>query len=176
MPAAYVGVRDLHVGAVVLSITLFVVRAAWRQRAPQRLQQKWVRIVPHVIDTVLLLSGIWLAWQLGAAGVRGWLPAKLVALVLYVVLGTVALKRGRTSAVRLAAAVAAVATFAYIASVAVTKSPWSVFAVTQAPVDGSGVQPGLPSGLALMSDGAYASAYRANPIDQLTPAAMTVAR
>jgi uncharacterized membrane protein SirB2 len=108
---------------VVTSITLFVVRAAWVARAPQNLHRRWVKVVPHVIDTVLLASGVWLAWQLGAAGVRGWLPAKLVALVAYIVLGAVALRRGRTRGVRMAAAVGAVATFCYIASVALTKSP-----------------------------------------------------
>ena len=176
MQIPYVGVRDLHVTAVVLSITLFVVRAAWRQRSPERLQRKWVRIVPHVIDTILLLSGAWLAWQLGASGVRGWLPAKLVALVLYVVLGTVALKRGRTSGVRLAAACAAVLTFAYIASVALTKPPLGVLAGQRAFSPAASAQPGVPSGRDASSDGPYANAYSAKAIDQQAPATMTVAR
>jgi len=164
MQIPYAGVRDLHVTAVALSITLFVVRAVWRQRSPGRLQQKWVRVVPHVVDTVLLLSGAWLAWQLGAAGVRGWLPAKLVALVLYVILGTVALKRGRTSGVRLAAACAAVLTFAYIASVALSKSPLGVRAAQGMPLHALAGHPGLPSGLRASSDGPYASACSGAPL------------
>ena len=176
MPIPYLGVRDLHVTAVALSITLFVVRAAWRQRSPGRLQQRWVRIVPHVIDTVLLLSGAWLAWQLGAEGVRGWLPAKLVGLVLYVVLGSIALKRGRTRGVRLAAAAAAIVTFAYMASVALTKSPLGVLAFHDAWSSSASAQPGLPSSRADERNGQYASAYSAKAIDQQPPAAMTVAR
>ena len=123
MQIGYLDIRYLHVAAVATSITLFVVRTGWMLRAPGMLQRRWVRVVPHVVDTVLLLSGAWLAWQLGASGVRGWLPAKLVGLVLYVVLGSIALKRGRTRGARIGAAAAAVATFAYIAAVALTKSP-----------------------------------------------------
>ena len=119
----YTTVRILHVAAVLTSITLFVARAVWMARASPNLQRRWVKVVPHVIDTWLLASGVWLAWQLGTAGVRGWLPAKLVALVAYIVLGAIALRRGRTRGVRMAAAVGAVATFGYIASVALTKTP-----------------------------------------------------
>jgi uncharacterized membrane protein SirB2 len=92
------------------------------------LRQRWVRIVPHIIDSVLLLSGAWLSWQLGAAGVRGWLPAKLAALVLYIVLGAFALRYGKTRGMRITAMIAAVLTFAYIASVALTKSPLGALA------------------------------------------------
>ena len=74
------------------------------------------------------LSGAWLAWQLGAGGVRGWLPAKLVALLVYIVLGAAALRYGRTRGVRIAAMVGAVLTFAYIVSVALTKSPLGAIA------------------------------------------------
>src|SRR4029434_9535827 len=104
MPIGYVEVRHVHVTAVALSITLFLIRVGWMLWAPDMLRRRWVRIVPHVIDSALLLSGAWLAWQLGVAGVRGWLPAKLVALVLYIVLGSIALKRGRTRDARVAAA------------------------------------------------------------------------
>jgi uncharacterized membrane protein SirB2 len=125
---SYLSVRHLHVGAVVLSITLFVLRARWSLYSPARLRQRWVKIVPHIIDSVLLLSGASLAWQLGVAGVRGWLPAKLAALVLYIVLGAVALRYGKTRGARIAAMIAAVVTFAYIASVALTKSPLGALA------------------------------------------------
>jgi len=129
MDISYLGVRHSHVAFVSLSITLFVVRAAWILRAPQRLQRPWVRIVPHVVDTLLLLSGVWLAWQLGAAGVAGWLPAKLLVLVAYILLGAIALRYGRTRNVRVAAAIGALATFAYMASVAETKSPLGFLAL-----------------------------------------------
>jgi uncharacterized membrane protein SirB2 len=119
----YATIKLLHVGTAALSMSFFVLRGAWMLRSPERLAERWVRIAPHVIDTVLLGSALWLAWSLGAEGTRGWLWAKVIALAAYIVLGSIALKRGRTHGVRVAAFAAAVATFAYIVSVALTKSP-----------------------------------------------------
>ena len=123
MTLDYTAIKVVHAGAAVLSISLFALRGAWMLRTPERLQQRWVRIVPHVIDTVLLASALWLAWQIGTDGTRGWLWAKVVALLVYIVLGTIALKRGRTRGVRIVAFVTALATFGYIVSVAIAKSP-----------------------------------------------------
>jgi len=123
MAPDYGVIKSLHAASAALSLALFLVRGAWMLRSPQRLQQPWVRIVPHVIDTTLLASALWLAWQLGAAGTRGWLAAKVVALFVYIALGTIALKRGRTRGIRIAALIGAIATFGYIVTVALTKSP-----------------------------------------------------
>ena len=128
MTIDYAAIKLVHAGAAALSIGLFALRGAWMLRSPQRLQRRWVRIGPQVIDTVLLASALWLAWQLGADGTRGWLWAKVIALCAYIALGTVALKRGRTRGVRVIAFAAALATFGYIVSVAVTKSPLGVLA------------------------------------------------
>jgi uncharacterized membrane protein SirB2 len=128
MAPDYGAVKSIHAGAAALSIALFLTRGAWMLWTPQRLRQRWVRIVPHVIDTVLLASALWLAWHAGADGTRGWLAAKVVALLVYIALGTIALKRGRTRRIRVAALLGAVATFAYIVSVALTKSPLGVLA------------------------------------------------
>ena len=122
MTPDYATIKTVHVGAAALSVSLFVVRGAWMLRAPERLTARWVRVVPHVIDTALLASALWLAWQLGIEGTRGWLWAKVIALAAYIVLGSIALKRGRTRGVRVGAFVAALATFAYIVSVALAKS------------------------------------------------------
>jgi uncharacterized membrane protein SirB2 len=129
MQITYASIKHLHLAAVALTITLFAVRTGWMLASPDQLKRRWVRTVPHVIDTVLLLSGVWLAFQLGAAGVGGWLPAKLIGLVVYIALGTVAIKRGRTRGVRIGAAVAAFVVFAWIVSVALTKSPLGFLAL-----------------------------------------------
>ena len=123
MELTYSTIKSVHVATAAITITLFVIRVGWMLWSPGLLQQRWVKIVPHVVDTVLLASALWLAWQLGAAGTHGWLTAKVVGLVVYIVVGTIAIKRGRTRRGRLGAAIAAVATFAYIVSVALTKSP-----------------------------------------------------
>lgn len=127
MVTEYAALKAVHVGAAALSITLFIVRGAWMLASPGRLGARWMRIVPHVIDTVLLVSALSLAWQIGFAANIRWLGAKIAALVVYIVLGTIALKRGPTRGIRIAAFVAAVATFCSIVSVAVTKSPLGIF-------------------------------------------------
>jgi uncharacterized membrane protein SirB2 len=123
MVVDYGAVKSAHVSAAALSIALFTLRGAWMLRAPERLQRRWVKIVPHVVDTVLLASALWLAWQSGGDGTRGWLWAKVVALPVYIVVGSVALKRGRTRGIRVVAFAVALATFGYIVSVAIAKSP-----------------------------------------------------
>jgi len=88
------------------------------------LSAKLLRILPHGVDTVLLASAIWLAWGLGQGPLgHGWILAKIVGLIAYIALGTIALRRGRTKRVRTAAFVAALATAGYIVSVAVTRDP-----------------------------------------------------
>jgi uncharacterized membrane protein SirB2 len=124
----YADLKHVHMGAAALSIALFILRGTWMLWSPERLRARWVRIVPHVIDTALLVSALWLAWQLGAGGPRGWLIAKVVGLLVYIVLATIALKRGRTLRIRAVAFIGAIATFGYIVMVAVTKSPLGVFA------------------------------------------------
>ena len=123
MTLDYLTIKHVHLSAAGLSLALFVLRGAWRAVSPERLAARWVRVVPHVIDTVLLASALWLAWQVGR-GAAPWIAAKVVALLLYIVLGSIALKRGRTPGIRIAAFFAALATFGYIVSVAIAKSPW----------------------------------------------------
>ena len=119
--------KYLHERSAFVSSELFIARMVWMMSAPAQLQQRWVKIVPHVVDTILLASAIALVWQLGGVktlGTQSWLVAKIVAVIAYIVLGSIALKRGRTRRTRIAAFVAAIAVFFYIVSVAVTKSPW----------------------------------------------------
>ena len=123
MIATYTLVKYLHVGCVVLSGTGFVLRGAWMLQGSPMLAQRWVRVLPHVLDTVLLASAIALAVMLEQYPlVHGWLTAKVLGLIAYIVLGTIALKRGRTRAVRIAAFCGALVVFAYIVAVALTKS------------------------------------------------------
>ena len=120
----YLLLKHLHMSFALLSGGLFLLRGVWMLRASNMLQQRWVKIVPHVVDTVLLASAIALAvWSSQYPVQQGWLTAKVVALVGYIGLGMVALKRGRTPAVRTAAFVGALVLFLYIVTVARTKTP-----------------------------------------------------
>ena len=120
----YLEVKALHVACVAASYGLFVVRGLWMMHRPALLMQRWVRVVPHVIDSVLLASAAALAYLSHQyPGVDPWLTAKVVGLLCYIGLGAVALKRGKTRRVRITAWLAAQAVFAYIVLVAVTRSP-----------------------------------------------------
>jgi uncharacterized membrane protein SirB2 len=119
----YEAIKLIHVTSAAISITGFFVRGLWMLADSPRLQERWVRIAPHVVDTILLASAIYLAVTIQQyPGVNQWLTAKIVALVFYVVLGSVGLKRGKTKAIRIAAWLGALATFAYIVGVAVTRN------------------------------------------------------
>lgn len=121
---SYATLKALHVGSVVLSYALFVIRGVWMMRAPHRLAHPAVRVVPHVVDSVLLASALALAWMLAVSPLTAdWLAAKLVGLAGYVILGTIALRRGRTRRARIAAWIAAQLVFAYIVAVALTRTP-----------------------------------------------------
>ena len=70
-------------------------------------------------------SAIWLVmWSRQYPLAADWLTAKVLALLLYIVLGSVALKRGRTAKTRKFAFAGALMSFAYIVLVAVTRHPW----------------------------------------------------
>lgn len=123
----YTLIKLVHVGSVALSFSLFFVRGIWMLRAPQRLQRRWVRIAPHIVDSILLTSALILAvMSRQYPGVENWLTAKVIALLVYIALGMIALKRGRSRRVRTLAWLAALTVFVYIIAVAVTRDPWLV--------------------------------------------------
>lgn len=120
----YSALKHLHLTTVALTFCLFVVRGVWMLNDSPRLQQRWVRIVPHLIDTLLLASAIGLTVVLGQYPLLfGWLTAKVLGLILYIILGSIALKYGSTKTIRIAAWVAALAVFGYIVSVALAHNP-----------------------------------------------------
>jgi len=118
----YLALKHFHITCAALSGTLFFVRGIWMLRASALLQQRWVRIVPHVIDTLLLASALALViWSHQYPIAQNWLTAKLIALIAYIGLGTVALKRGKTKGARTAAFIGALLVFGYIVKVALTR-------------------------------------------------------
>ncbi len=118
----YTLLRLVHVGTVYVTLALFVLRGLWMVLDSPRLKQRWVRIVPHVNDTLLLTAAIGMLVVAGLNPLdQPWLIAKIVGLLAYIVLGSVALKRGRTKPIRVMAFIAALGVFAYIVAVAVTK-------------------------------------------------------
>lgn len=118
-------IKGFHITLAALSILGFVLRGTWMLQRSAHLERQAVRVVPHFVDTLLLATGIILAlgYTVNPA-VQTWLAAKLLAIVLYIVLGIVALRAGRRNrAAGGVAFAAAVLAFAYIVSVAITKTP-----------------------------------------------------
>jgi uncharacterized membrane protein SirB2 len=125
----YETLKMIHVGTAILTISGFVLRGCWMLSGSPKLHLKLVKIAPHILDTVFLLSGIGLIVTLNLPLLsQNWLLMKFVALVAYIVLGAIALGRGKSMRSRTIAFVLALATFAYIVGVALNKSTASWFA------------------------------------------------
>lgn len=125
----YPVIKLIHIGAVGTSGTLFFLRGL----AVNIFGAKWplakpVRIATQIVDSILLAAAIALTVIIQQYPfVNGWLTVKVLLLVVYIVLGSIALKRGQTANIRLAAWVAALAVFAFIASVALAHNPLGLF-------------------------------------------------
>ncbi|WP_303786419.1 SirB2 family protein [Azovibrio restrictus] len=120
----YPVLKHIHLTCVLLSGLGFLLRGYWRFVAPWRLERGWVRWLPHGVDTLLLVSALMMVWMSGQYPfVQPWLTAKVLALLAYIVCGSLALKRARTVPGRGLAFVLAVCSFAYIVSVALTRRP-----------------------------------------------------
>lgn len=122
---SYLALKHIHVSAAILSLSFFMLRGLFMIYWPQLLERRWIRRIADSIDSVLLLSALGLVVTLHQYPfVHHWLTAKIIALLLYIGFGSIALKRGRTQGIRVAALIAALASAAYILSVALTRSPY----------------------------------------------------
>ena len=118
----YLFVKHLHVSLAVLTMLSFSLRGYWMARQSELLQKKLTRILPHVVDTLLLISAIILVVMSGQYPfVVGWVTLKLLLLLVYIVLGTFALKRGKTRRQRGYFLLASLATLLTIFALALTK-------------------------------------------------------
>ncbi len=126
--STYLLLKSVHVTAAAVSIVLFAGRGLLALAVVDWRRRRWLRVVPHLNDTVLLLSAVALAWLLRQAPfVQPWLTAKVLALVIYIVLGSLALRPGTGAPQRLIWLLAAMAVFGYIAGVAIRHHPLSWF-------------------------------------------------
>jgi uncharacterized membrane protein SirB2 len=117
----------LHVATVIFSGSFFLLRGIWMLMESDLLTTKPVKIVPHINDTLLLGAAIGLSvMSRQYPFAEHWLTVKLIALIAYIGLGVFAL-RGGSKTVRMACFVAALLTFAFMVSVAVTRSPLGIF-------------------------------------------------
>jgi uncharacterized membrane protein SirB2 len=120
----YTTAKTIHVACVGLSIAGFAARYALLRRGSTLVGQRFVRVAPHVNDTLLLGAAIVMLW---AGGLNPfavpWLSAKIAGLIVYIALGMIALRHGRSAGIRGGAFLAALASFGYVVTVAFSKNP-----------------------------------------------------
>jgi uncharacterized membrane protein SirB2 len=120
----YTAIKHIHLSLIVISVLLFILRFVWTINQSQMVEKMWVKIVPHVVDTVLLLSALTLCVLISQYPlVDAWLTEKMLGLVMYIFMGTIALKTGKTGFMRSVGFVGALSWLAFMAVIAITKQP-----------------------------------------------------
>lgn len=123
----YLTLKAVHITLVVTSVSLFVARAV-PAIASDRRPRGWLRAAPHVLDTLLLASGVWLAVLVGWNPLaHSWFGVKLVLLVVYITLAALALRPSYSRFARVALLMGALFAVAGMALVAVKKVPAGVW-------------------------------------------------
>jgi uncharacterized membrane protein SirB2 len=121
---SYAALKIIHVISVIFSYLLFMLRGIWMMQNSSILQRRWVKILPHVIDTVLLASAVTLVTMIQQyPGMSTWLSTKIGGLLLYIILGMMALRFGKSRKIKIISWITAQIVFFYIVLVALTKNP-----------------------------------------------------
>jgi len=112
--------KGLHIACAFISYTLFFLRGFWSFKGAPIMKQGWIKTVPHIVDTLLLISAIALAFIIHQYPfVDIWLTAKVLGVFLYIGLGFIALKYGKSKSVRILSWLAAQVVFIFIVLVAI---------------------------------------------------------
>ena len=124
----YEFVKYIHITAITLSISGFMVRVVLKLNNSPNQNKYWFKKLPHKVDIILLASALTMVYILGVNPLTTyWIAEKIIGLLIYIMLGMVALRWGRTKNIRMTAAVMAVMVFSYIVYVAHYKAPAVVF-------------------------------------------------
>ena len=114
--------KSLHIALAYLTVIGFVIRGLWAIVDSPMRDQKWVRVLPHVVDTVLLSIGVVMVFSIGASLTDGWLAAKMLALLGYIGFGVLTM-RARTQGMKVVGFLLALACVGYLFAVAFSRSP-----------------------------------------------------
>ena len=125
---SFATIKIIHIICMILSYTLFSLRGIWMIQGSSLLKLKWVIVLPHVIDTILLTSAITLVAMIQQyPGFNIWISVKIGALLLYILLGMMAFRFGKTRKIKIISWILAQIVFFYIVLVALTKNPTLIF-------------------------------------------------
>mgnify|MGYP005987354721 CR=1 FL=1 len=116
--------KHLHMTLAVLSISLLTLRFIWMLANSAKLQAKWVKITPHVIDTFLLIIGVVMVVQLSINPIEQlWLGEKLLAILAYIFTGYYTLKVARNKPMQIIGYLGAMGWVMLIVRLAMTREP-----------------------------------------------------
>jgi uncharacterized membrane protein SirB2 len=119
----YMALKHTHLLLVAISLSLLLLRFGLSLKDSPLLQRKFLKIAPHVVDTLLLLSAVGLMLTISQYPfVTPWLTEKLFGVLAYIALGVMALK-GRTLLLRSFGLAGALGWLVLVVKVAVTKQP-----------------------------------------------------
>lgn len=125
----YPQIKFVHIACALLSVTLFALRGGLMLAGSSAANAAPLRYLSYAIDTTLLTAAFMLMTVLHVyPGAVAWLTVKVILIVVYIVLGAIALRRGRTRRARAIAFAAALAVFAFVVSIARTHHPLGAFA------------------------------------------------
>lgn len=120
----FIAVKSVHVTSVVGSLILFALRGIWRLQYNDIVNRRWVKIVPHAVDSILLISGILLTIEINQFPfVHTWLTAKVIAVLFYILFGLIAFRFAKSKVTLSIFWLFALTTFGYIIKVALTHDP-----------------------------------------------------
>jgi len=121
--SSYLFIKYIHITAAIFSISGFLLRAYWRFLSTHKLNNKFVKFIPHINDTILIISAITLTTYIKQYPLTDqWLTAKLTLLITYIITGYIALKTKFTKTQSLIALVIALVSFTAIVLIAVKHS------------------------------------------------------
>jgi uncharacterized membrane protein SirB2 len=127
---SFVLLKYIHITCATLTISLYCLRGIWMMRESTLFNHRWSRRIPPIIDSTLLLTGIYMTTQIQQYPFTdNWLTAKILALLAYIIIGIVGF-RARTKKMRTTAWLIAIMIFVYIALVARTHNPLPFVGIT----------------------------------------------
>lgn len=125
----YILIKYVHVASVALSVTGFLVRGLLMIRGAPLANARWMQVLPHINDTILLAAALSLATMSGQYPfVVDWVTAKVSGVIVYIILGSLALRAGTAPRMRVVWWLAALTVFGWIVSVALTRQPMGFLA------------------------------------------------
>jgi uncharacterized membrane protein SirB2 len=126
----YSWLKSSHQLLALISVCGFMLRWYWRVAGSPMAQLRLTKTLPHIVDTLFLITGVALTWKLSLfSALPGWLAAKLTGLVVYILLGAVAMRCTSRLALSTGVFLTALTCFGWIISVAITKSPFGFLLV-----------------------------------------------